>query len=155
VAPRNAIFPHMRKTVVPSPGRRGGRSRVSDAGSVDPDAISPGSDHRRARGARLRVLGANITFGLRLPWEISGLYALMSVLVFPFIDSRNAHSGRQRYHTAWWGIEFDIDATQKRCARDQANLRRGARVEGGSIRRAGPMDTVFFPARCGFALPIQ
>ena len=81
----------------------------SDAGGVDPDAI----DDAEILAVRAALDSAFLHDTVLDPGFTgdSGLYALMSALVFPFIDraSRIAQGGDT---TRVVGIEFDIDATQ-------------------------------------------
>lgn len=81
----------------------------SDAGGVDPDAI----DDAEILAVRTALDSAFLHDTILDPAFTgdSGLYALMSALVFPFIDraSRIAQGGDT---TRVVGIEFDIDATQ-------------------------------------------
>jgi hypothetical protein len=81
----------------------------SDAGGVDPDAI----DEAEIIAVRTALDSAFLHDTNLDPAFTgdSGLYALMSALVFPFIDraSRIAQGGDT---TRVVGIEFDIDATQ-------------------------------------------
>ena len=81
----------------------------SDAGGVDPDAI----DDAEILAVRTALDSAFLHDTVLDPGFTgdSGLYALMSALVFPFIDraSRIAQGGDT---TRVVGIEFDIDATQ-------------------------------------------
>ncbi|MGE5802303.1 MAG: hypothetical protein ACM358_08580 [Gemmatimonadota bacterium] len=81
----------------------------SDAGGVDPDAI----DDAEILAVRAALDSAFLHDTILDPGFTgdSGLYALMSALVFPFIDraSRIAQGGDT---TRVVGIEFDIDATQ-------------------------------------------
>ena len=82
----------------------------SDAGGVDPDAIPSGQKH-----ALWMALDSAFRHDPALDPAFtgdSGLYALMSTLVIPFVDraSRIAAGGDT---TRAVGIEFDIDATQR------------------------------------------
>jgi len=83
----------------------------SDAGGVDPDAI----DDAEILAVRTALDSAFLHDTVLDPGFTgdSGLYALMSALVFPFIDraSRIAQGGGGDT-TRVVGIEFDIDATQ-------------------------------------------
>jgi len=83
----------------------------SDAGGVDPDSI----DDAEILAVRTALDSAFLHDTVLDPAFTgdSGLYALMSVLVFPFIDraSRIAQGGGGDT-TRVVGIEFDIDATQ-------------------------------------------
>jgi len=81
----------------------------SDAGSVDPDAI-PDAQKRAVWMALDSAFRHDTTLDPAFTGD-SGLYALMSTLVIPFVDraSRIAVGGDT---TRAVGIEFDIDATQ-------------------------------------------
>jgi len=81
----------------------------SDAGSVDPDAI-PVAQKRAVWMALDSAFRHDTTLDPAFTGD-SGLYALMSTLVIPFVDraSRIAVGGDT---TRAVGIEFDIDATQ-------------------------------------------
>jgi hypothetical protein len=83
----------------------------SDAGGVDPDAI----DDAEILAVRTALDSAFLHDTVLDPGFTgdSGLYALMSALVFPFIDraSRIAQGGGGDT-TRVVGIEFDINATQ-------------------------------------------
>jgi hypothetical protein len=81
----------------------------SDAGSVDPDAI-PVAQKQAVWMALDSAFRHDTTLDPAFTGD-SGLYALMSTLVIPFVDraSRIAVGGDT---TRAVGIEFDIDATQ-------------------------------------------
>ena len=81
----------------------------SDAGGVDPDAIP--APQKRALWMALDSAFRHDTTLDRAFTGDSGLYALMSTLVIPFVDraSRIAVGGDT---TRAVGIEFDIDATR-------------------------------------------
>src|SRR5213076_3509063 len=83
----------------------------SDAGGVDPDAI-PGPE----LVAVLMSLDSAFLHDTSLDPAFtgdSGLYALMSVVVFPFMDrATRIAQGSGGDTTRVVGIEFDIDATQ-------------------------------------------
>lgn len=81
----------------------------SDAGSVDPDAI-PDAQKRAVWMALDSAFRHDTALDPAFTGD-SGLYALMSTLVIPFVDraSRIAVGGDT---TRVVGIEFDIDATQ-------------------------------------------
>ena len=87
----------------------GALAACSDAGGVDPDAI----DEAEILAVRTALDSAFLNDTNLDPAFTgdSGLYALMSALVFPFIDraSRVVQGGDT---TRVVGIEFDIDATQ-------------------------------------------
>ena len=87
----------------------GALAACSDAGGVDPDAI----DEAEILAVRTALDSAFLHDTILDPAFTgdSGLYALMSALVFPFIDraSRIEQGGDT---TRVVGIEFDIDATQ-------------------------------------------
>jgi hypothetical protein len=81
----------------------------SDSSGVDPDLVSgPELDavHTALDSAFLHDTTLDASFS-----GDSGLYALMSALVFPFID-RASHIVEGGDTTRLVGIEFDIDATQ-------------------------------------------
>ncbi len=84
----------------------------SDAGGVDPDAIPVAQKH-----ALWMALDSAFRHDTTLDPAFtgdSGLYALMSTLVIPFVDraSRIAAGDRRGDTTRAVGIEFDIDATR-------------------------------------------
>ena len=81
----------------------------SDAGGVDPDAI-PGPELIAVRMALDSAFLHDTTLDAAFTGD-SGLYALMSVLVFPFMD-RATRIPAGSDTTRVVGIEFDIDATQ-------------------------------------------
>src|SRR5882762_6315543 len=81
----------------------------SDAGSVDPDAI-PGPELIAVRMALDSAFLHDTTLDRGFTGD-SGLYALMSALVFPFMD-RASRIAQGSDTTRVVGIEFDIDATQ-------------------------------------------
>ncbi len=81
----------------------------SDAGGVDPDAI-PGPDLVAVRMALDSAFLHDTTLDAAFTGD-SGLYALMSALVFPFMD-RASRIAQGSDTTRVVGIEFDIDATQ-------------------------------------------
>lgn len=81
----------------------------SDAGGVDPDAI-PGPEIAAVRMALDSAFLHDTALDPAFTGD-SGLYALMSVVVFPFID-RASRIGQGTDTTRAVGIEFDIDATQ-------------------------------------------
>jgi hypothetical protein len=111
----------------------------SDAGGVDPDAIS------EAELAAVRVaLDSAFLHDTVLDPAFtgdSGLYALMSALVFPFID-RASRIGQGTDTIRVVGIEFDIDATQGG-TQVTSNLT-AVLAWRGFDSTAGTMDTVFF-----------
>jgi hypothetical protein len=82
----------------------------SDAGGVDPDAI-PAAQKRALWMALDSAFRHDVALDPAFTGD-SGLYALMSTLVIPFVDraSRIAVGGDT---TRAVGIEFDIDATQR------------------------------------------
>ncbi|HEY7192567.1 MAG TPA: hypothetical protein VH439_02420 [Gemmatimonadales bacterium] len=81
----------------------------SDAGSVDPDAI-PAEEIVAVRMALDSAFLHDTTLDAAFTGD-SGLYALMSALVFPFID-RATRVVQGSDTTRVVGVEFDIDATQ-------------------------------------------
>ncbi|MFN2570748.1 MAG: hypothetical protein ABR537_03905 [Gemmatimonadales bacterium] len=81
----------------------------SDAGGVDSDAI-PAAELVAVRLALDSAFVHDTTLDPAFAGD-SGLYALMSALVFPFID-RASRIGQGGDTTRVVGIEFDIDATQ-------------------------------------------
>ena len=91
-----------------------GLAACSDAGGVDPDAIPVAQKH-----ALWMALDSAFRHDTTLDPAFtgdSGLYALMSTLVIPFVDraSRIAVGGGAGGDTTRAvGIEFDIDATQR------------------------------------------
>jgi len=111
----------------------------SDAGGVDPDAI-PGPEIAAVRMALDSAFLHDTALDPAFTGD-SGLYALMSVLVFPFID-RAARIGQGADTTRVVGIEFDIDATQGG-AQVTSNLT-AVLAWKGYDSTSGTMDTVFF-----------
>jgi hypothetical protein len=81
----------------------------SDAGGVDPDAI-PEAELVAVRLALDSAFLHDTTLDTAFTGD-SGLYALMSELVFFFVD-RASRIGQGTDTTRVVGIEFDIDATQ-------------------------------------------
>lgn len=82
----------------------------SDAGGVDPDAIPTAQKH-----ALWVALDSAFRHDTTLDPAFtgdSGLYALMSTLVIPFIDRASRISTGGTDTTRVVGIEFDIDATR-------------------------------------------
>src|SRR2546426_8621314 len=82
----------------------------SDAGGVDPDAIPVAQKH-----ALWMALDSAFRHDTTLDPAFtgdSGLYALMSTLVIPFVD-RASRIAAGADTTRAVGIEFDIDATQR------------------------------------------
>lgn len=80
----------------------------ADAGGVDPDAI----DGRELAAVRMALDSAflhDTTLDSAFVGD-TGLYALMSIVVFPFIDRASFIEGADSTRVV--GIEFDIDATQ-------------------------------------------
>ena len=118
----------------------------SDAGGVDPDAI----DDAEILAVRAALDSAFLHDTILDPAFTgdSGLYALMSALVFPFIDraSRVEQGGDT---TRVVGIEFDIDATQGD-SQITSNLS-GVLAWKGFDTTASTVDTVFFVLGAGRA----
>jgi hypothetical protein len=81
----------------------------SDAGGVDPDAI-PGPELVAVRMALDSAFLHDTALDPAFTGD-SGLYALMSALVFPFMD-RASRIAQGSDTTRVVGIEFDIDASQ-------------------------------------------
>ena len=111
----------------------------SDGGGVDPDAI----DDAEILAVRTALDSAFLHDTILDPAFTgdSGLYALMSTLVFPFIDraSRIEQGGDT---TRVVGIEFDIDATQ---GDSQVTSNMSAVLAWkGFDSVSGTVDTVFF-----------
>jgi len=111
----------------------------SDAGGVDPDAV-PEAELVAVRLALDSAFLRDTTLDTAFTGD-SGLYALMSDLVFFFVD-RASRIGQGTDTTRIVGIEFDIDATQG-----------GTRVTSnfttilawkGYDSTSGTMDSVFF-----------
>lgn len=119
----------------------------SDAGGVDPDAI----DDAEILAVRTALDSAFLHDTILDPAFTgdSGLYALMSALVFPFIDraSRIEQGGGDT--TRIVGIEFDIDATQGD-SQVTSNLS-GVLAWKGFDTTTGTVDTVFFVLGAGRA----
>ena len=118
----------------------------SDTSGVDPDAI-PGPELLAVRTALDSAFLHDRTLDPAFTGD-SGLYALMSTLVFFFID-RASRIGQGTDTTRVVGIEFDIDATQN-----------GTRVISnfttllawkGYDSTSGTVDTVFFVLGSGRA----
>lgn len=111
----------------------------SDGGGVDPDAI----DDAEILAVRTALDSAFLHDTILDPAFTgdSGLYALMSALVFPFIDraSRIEQGGDT---TRVVGIEFDIDATQGD-SQVTSNLS-AVLAWKGFDGFSGTVDTVFF-----------
>ena len=118
----------------------------SDAGGVDPDAI-PEAQLIAVRSALDSAFLHDATLDSSFVGD-SGLYALMSALVFPFIDraSKIAAGGDT---TRVVGIEFDIDATQGG-SHITSNLS-AVLAWKGFDSTSGTMDTVFFLLGAGRA----
>jgi hypothetical protein len=111
----------------------------SDAGGVDPDAI-PGPEIAAVRMALDSAFLHDAALDPAFTGD-SGLYALMSVLVFPFID-RASRIGQGADTTRVVGIEFDIDATQGG-SQVTSNLT-AVLAWKGYDSTYGTMDSVFF-----------
>jgi hypothetical protein len=111
----------------------------SDAGSVDPDAI-PGRELVAVRMALDSAFLHNTALDPAFTGD-SGLYALMSALVFPFMD-RATRIGQGTDTTRVVGIEFDIDALQGG-TRVTSNLT-AVLAWKGYDSTSGTMDSVFF-----------
>ena len=111
----------------------------SDAGGVDPDAI-PGPELVAVRMALDSAFLHDTSLDPAFTGD-SGLYALMSVLVFPFMD-RATRIPAGSDTTRVVGIEFDIDATQGG-SRVTSNLT-AILAWKGYHAATNTMDTVFF-----------
>lgn len=111
----------------------------SDAGGVDPDAI-PGPEIAAVRMALDSAFLHDTALDPAFTGD-SGLYALMSVVVFPFMD-RASRIGQGSDTTRVVGIEFDIDATQGG-AHVTSNLT-AVLAWKGYDSTSGTMDSVFF-----------
>jgi hypothetical protein len=98
----------MQKLLIPL-ALAGALGACSDAGSVDADAIR-GPELAAVRTALDSAFLHDTTLDRAFTGD-SGLYALMSALVFPFID-RASHIAEGADTTRIVGIEFDIDAMQ-------------------------------------------
>ncbi len=118
----------------------------SDAGGVDPDAI-PQGQIIAVRAALDSAFLRDTTLDSAFVGD-SGLYALMSALVFPFID-RATRIPAGADTTRVVGIEFDIDATQNG-AHVTSNLS-AVLAWKGFDSTSGTMDTVFFLLGAGRA----
>ena len=123
-----------------------GAVACSDAGGVDADAI-PETQLIAVRAALDSAFLHTTALDSSFVGD-SGLYALMSALVFPFID-RASRIPAGSDTTRVVGIEFDIDATQGG-AHITSNL---SAVLGwkGFDSASGTMDTVFFVLGAGRA----
>ena len=111
----------------------------SDAGGVDPDAI-PGPELIAVRMALDSAFLHDTTLDRGFTGD-SGLYALMSALVFPFMD-RATRIAAGSDTTRVVGIEFDIDATQG-ASHVTSNLTAILAWKGYQAP-TNTMDTVFF-----------
>src|SRR5690349_1005152 len=111
----------------------------SDAGGVDPDAI-PGPELIAVRRAVDSAFLHDTSLDPAFTGD-SGLYALMSVLVFPFMDLGTRISAGWAT-TRGVGIEFDIDATQGG-SHVTSNLTAILAWKGYPVA-TNTMDTVFF-----------
>src|SRR6267154_3542407 len=118
----------------------------SDTGGVDPEAI-PGPELVAVRMALDSAFLHDTSLDRSFTGD-SGLYALMSVLVFPFID-RATRIPAGSDTTRVVGIEFDIDATQNG-AHVTSNLS-AVLAWKGFDSTSGTMDTVFFLLGAGRA----
>jgi hypothetical protein len=98
----------MRKLLVPL-ALAGALGACSDTNSVDPDAI-PEAELVAVRMALDSAFLHDTNLDSAFVGD-SGLYALMSALVFPFMD-RASRIAQGTDTTRVVGIEFDIDATQ-------------------------------------------
>ncbi|HEV8511460.1 MAG TPA: hypothetical protein VGQ48_13495, partial [Gemmatimonadales bacterium] len=111
----------------------------SDASGIDPDAI-PKPEIVAVRMALDSAFLHDTNLDPAFTGD-SGLYALMSVLVFPFLD-RASRIPQGSDTTRLVGIEFDIDATQGG-TRVTSNLT-AILAWKGYDSTSGTMDTVFF-----------
>ncbi len=111
----------------------------SDAGGVDPDAI-PGPELIAVRMALDSAFLHDTALDPAFTGD-SGLYALMSALVFPFMD-RATRIPAGSDTTRVVGIEFDIDATQGG-SHVTSNLTAILAWKGYQAA-TNTMDTVFF-----------
>ncbi len=111
----------------------------SDAGGVDPDAI-PGPELIAVRMALDSAFLHNTSLDPAFTGD-SGLFALMSVLVFPFMD-RATRIPAGSDTTRVVGIEFDIDAMQGG-SHVTSNLT-AILAWKGYHAATNTMDTVFF-----------
>ncbi|PYP11245.1 MAG: hypothetical protein DMD59_03345 [Gemmatimonadetes bacterium] len=111
----------------------------SDAGGVDPDAI-PGPELIAVRMALDSAFVHDTALDPAFTGD-SGLYALMSALVFPFMD-RATRIPAGSDTTRVVGIEFDIDATQGG-SHVTSNLTAILAWKGYQAA-TNTMDTVFF-----------
>jgi hypothetical protein len=130
----------MRKLFLPLPALAAGVIvACSDAGGVDADAIPSG----QITAVRMALDSAFLHDPTLDPAFTSdtGLYAIMSQVVFPFID-RASRIASGSDTTRVVGIEFDIDATQSG-AHITSNL---TAILGwkGYQAASQTMDTVFF-----------
>lgn len=111
----------------------------SDSSGVDPDAI-PANELVAVRMALDSAFLHDTILDPAFTGD-SGLYALMSALVFPFID-RASRIANGTDTTRVVGIEFDIDATQGG-VQTVSNLTAVLAWRGYNAT-TGTMDTVFF-----------
>src|SRR5947208_15769735 len=98
----------MRRLLIPL-ALAGAFAACSDTGGVDADAIR-GPELAAVRTALDSAFLHDTTLDRAFTGD-SGLYALMSAVVFPFID-RGSHIGEGTDTSRIVGIEVDIDATQ-------------------------------------------
>ena len=135
----------MRKLLLPV-ACAGAILACSDSSGVDPDAI-PGPELVAVRMALDSAFLHDTSLDAAFTGD-SGLYALMSALVFPFMD-RATRIPAGSDTTRVVGIEFDIDATQGG-AQVTSNLTAVLAWRGFNAT-AGTMDTVFFVLGSGRA----
>ena len=118
----------------------------SDSSGVDPDAVSA-PELQAVRTALDSAFLHDTTLDASFTGD-SGLYALMSALVFPFID-RASYIVAGSDTTRLVGIEFDIDATQGG-VHLVSNLT-AILAWNGYDSATGTVDTVFFLLGAGRA----
>ena len=136
----------MRKLIVPLALAVGVVVACSDSGGVDADAI-PQNEIVAVRLALDSAFLHDTNLDPAFTGD-SGLYALMSALVFPFID-RASRIANGTDTTRVVGIEFDIDATQGG-VHTVSNLTAVLAWRGYNAT-SRTMDTVFFMLGAGRA----
>lgn len=136
----------MRRLLFPLMLAAGTVVACSDSGGVDPDAI-PQNQIVAVRMALDSAFLHDTNLDPAFTGD-SGLYALMSALVFPFVD-RASRIANGSDTTRVVGIEFDIDATQGG-VHTVSNLTAVLAWRGYNAT-SRTMDTVFFMLGAGRA----
>ena len=138
----------MKKTWILLLALAGAAIACSDSSGVDPDLVS-GPELHAVRTALDSAFLHDTTLDASFTGD-SGLYALMSALVFPFID-RASYIVEGGDTTRLVGIEFDIDATQGG-VHITSNLT-AILAWNGYDSTTSRVDTVFFLLGSGRAPP--